>query len=266
MGKKTTSLGPLGSKFFSLAQHRQQTLVRQGELQESLGLTKSQEHTLLKRLTNKGYILRLHRGIYLVPAKLPAGGYWRPNDFYVIEQYMKILDANYYIGGLYAAYYHGLIQQIPSQFLVYNDKYSGNKHFGTLYVSFIKTKSKNIVGFNIEKVPNYGDVHIATKAKSILDIIQDWGRYKLLEDAYQWLGQCCQDEKFLMEFIKLARDHSNKNTIRRIGYYLEKLGVSEQKLIALKQKLSPLKSYVSVYPNRDKQGKKNKKWQIIDNA
>jgi hypothetical protein len=48
MAKKQPSLGPLGTKFFSLMQVRRQTLIRLGELQDSLNLTSVQEQALLK--------------------------------------------------------------------------------------------------------------------------------------------------------------------------------------------------------------------------
>ncbi|MGE3919951.1 MAG: DUF6088 family protein [Gammaproteobacteria bacterium] len=234
MAKKTFALGPLGSKFFSLMQARHQTLIRQGELQSALGLTPAQEQTLLKRLAGKGFLLRLQRGIYLVPKTLPTRGFWRPNDYYIIHQYMKILNAKYYIGGLNAIYHHGLTEQIPNQFTVYNNKYSGKRSFGKLNISFIKNDSANIVGFESKSIPNCGSVNIATKAKTIIDLIQDWKRYHLIESAFEWLEQACNDSNFLKDFIQLAAKHTNNNTMRRIGYYLEKLGVSDRKLSLIK--------------------------------
>ena len=239
-----SSLGPLGTTFFSLMQVRQQTLVRLGDLQISLGLNPSQEHALLKRLTNTGYLLRLQKGYYLVPQKLPAGGAWRPNDYYIIDQYMKLLDAKYYVGGFSAVYYHGLTQQIPNQFTVYNDKYSGKRSFGKLCVVFIKVQSKQIVGFMTTAVPHHGTVNIATLAKTLLDLIQDWSRYQMLEEAYDWLEQNSQKNEFLNEFIPLATNYSNKSTMRRLGYYMEKSGVNEKKLLPLFKHLNIIKSYI----------------------
>lgn len=266
MAKVKSSLGPLGSKFFSLMQVRQQTLVRLGDLQASLGLNSSQEHALLKRLTNKGYLLRLQKGAYLVPQKLPAGGAWRANDYYIINQYMMLLGAKYYIGGISAVYYHGLTQQIPNQFTVYNDKYSGKRNFGKLRVAFIKVQSKRIVGFATTTVPHHGNVNIATLAKTLLDLIQDWPRYHLLEEAFDWLRQNSQKKEFLNEFVSLAANYSNKSTMRRLGYFMEKSGVNEKDLLPFLNQLDTIKSYVPLYPNLSTAGRKNNKWQVIDNV
>lgn len=266
MATKKSALGPLGSKFFSLMQARRQTLVRQGDLRIPLGLTPSQEHTLLKRLTANGYLFRLQRGVFLVPKTLPTGGFWRPNDYYIIDQYMKVLGAKYYIGGFSAIYYHGLTQQMPNQFTIYNDKFSGNRHFGKLAVSFIKIRTKHIAGYTTITIPNYETTNIATKERALLDLIQDWSRYRLLEEAFAWLEQDYQADKFLRAFIRLTVNHANQNTIRRIGYYLEKLGVSSKKLKPLLKQLNIIKAYVFLLPNLKNKGKKDKKWRIIDNA
>lgn len=246
-------------------QVRHQTLVRLGELQGPLHLTPSQEHSLLKRLANNGYLFRLKREIYLIPQQLTPGGAWRPNDYYIIDQYMKVLDTHYYIGGFSAVYYHGLIQQVPNSFVVYNDKYSGKRNFGQLVVSFIKIQSERIVGFTTVVVQN-NTVNIATLAKTLLDFVQDFSRYQMLEEAYEWVKQYSKNDKILKELIHLTAQYGNKNTIRRIGYYLEKTGVDSRKLHSLAKQLTTIKSYVPLFPNFAIKGKKNKKWQVIDNA
>ncbi len=266
MGAKQTALGPLGAKFFSLMQTRNQNLVKLGELQTVLKLTPGQEQTLLKRLADNGFLLRLQKGVYLVPKKLPAGGSWRPNDYYVIDQFMKLSNAKYYIGGFSAVYYHGLVQQVVDQFTIYNDKYTGIKNFGQLRVSFIKVSKKRIAGYTRVSVPNSGTVNMATLAKTLVDLIQDWSRYMLLEEAYTWMTQACKETEFLQELILLVSKVANKVTIRRIAYWLWRNGVSQKKLMPLIQQLSPVKDYIVLYPNKQKIGNKNKKWWVLDNG
>jgi len=266
MGTSKSALGPLGSKFFSLMQAREQNQVKLGELQTALKLTPDQERTLLKRLAVKGYIFRLQKGIYLIPKRLPAGGPWRPNDYYIIDQFMKLHDAIYYIGGMSAVYYHELIQQTVNQFTVYNDQYSGKKSFGHFSVIFIKTKSQNITGFLTVDVPNNGKVNIATLARTVLDLIQHWSRYQLLEEAYSWLEQFNSTKTFLDDLIELTTHCANQATIRRVGYCLEKFGTSDKKLLPLTQQLGETKSYIPLFPNLEIKGDKNKKWSIIENG
>lgn len=266
MKSTKTSLGPIGSKFFALMQTKNQEIVRLGELQKPLGLSSTQEQKLLQRLTSNGYLLRLQRGIYIIPPTIPAGGYWRPNEYYIIDTFMQIHNAKYYVSGIAAFNYHNLTEQIANQYTVYNDKISGAKQFGTLGVQFIKIDKKRITGFIEISLPNNKKAYIANLARTILDAINDWRRYQKILDVYDWLSQYKEDTKFMQEFIQLTQKCANMNAIRRIGYILEKLGLSEKQLLPLYKKLKPIQSWVPLIPNRNSRGTTNKKWRVIDNA
>lgn len=266
MKEEKYSLGVLGSKFFALMQTRRQEIVRLGDLQISLGLSSSQEKELLKRLAKKGYLLRLQRGIYLIPATLQPGGYWQPNEFYIIAKYMETLDAKYYIGGLSALHHYHLTEQIPNQLVVYNDKISRKKKFGKLAVQFIKVSTDNIEGITEFNLPNNQVVNLASLARTILDAVNDWKRYQTLPSAYLWITEHYGNKNFLTEFISLSAKHANTNSLRRIGYCLEQLGVQDRALLPLSKKLKSIKSWVQLIPNNNYKGKTNSKWRVINNA
>jgi len=143
---KSVKLGSLGTKFFAYVQAREIEIVCLGDLQARLGLSPAQEQSLLKRLANSGFILRLKRGVYLVPERFPMGGSWQPNEYYLIAKYMQFVDAKYYIGGFVAIHYYGLTTQIPNVFTVYNDTFSGNRMIGKLKITFIKILPNRING------------------------------------------------------------------------------------------------------------------------
>ncbi len=266
MKSAQTSLGPLGSKFFALMQMKNQKIVRLGELQKPLGLSDIQERKLLQRLADNGYLLRLQRGIYLVPPTIPAGGYWRPNEYYIIDKFMQIHKAKYYISGMAAFNYHNLTEQIANQYTVYNDKISGIKKFGTLAVQFIKISENRITGFIEISLANDEKAYIASLARTILDTINDWKRYQKITEAYAWLSQYKKDNELMSEFIQLTQSCANMNATRRIGYTLEGLGLSEKQVLPLYKKLKSIQSWVPLIPNISARGTAIKKWRIIDNA
>lgn len=264
--KKTPALGKLGSQFFALMQMNQQTLVHTGKLQKPLGITAESEKELLKRLARNGYILRLIKGIYLVPKRIPPGGGWQPNEYYIVAHVMKLYDAKYYIGGMTAFHYHGFIQQIPNQITVYNDKISTQKNIGKLSFIFIKTKAKRIKGTEKIQLPDKSTATIANLARTLMDAVYDWSRYSCLPEAYTWIKAYRDNETLLNELIQLTTDYSNKSTMRRIGYYLESLGINSKILKPLLDKLTPIKSWVPLDPYAATKGETNKKWRIIDNV
>src|SRR3990167_1860819 len=265
MKETRPSLGPLGSNFFAYMQVKGKELVRLGELQEPLGLSAFQEQKLLQRLADKGYLIRLKRGVYLVPQKIPPGGFLRPSEYYVIAKYMEVQNAKYYVSGLAAFNYHGLSHQIANQYVVYNNKISGLKNIDQIAIRFIKTSEKNITGTHLITIKNI-NVPIASLEKSVLDVINDWQRYQILAKAYEWLKKYKKNKKFINEFIRLTLLCANNNAIRRIGYYLEKLGVNKQKLSPLLKKLNSIQSWIILIPKQQQKGKTNNKWRIIDNV
>jgi predicted transcriptional regulator of viral defense system len=262
---KRTALGIYGAKFFALMQMRHQGRVTLGELQAALGLTASQEKTLLMRLARNGYIFRLQRGIYLVPSYIPSGGSWQPNELYIIAQYMEIQQASYFISGQYAFHYYGLSQQLAAQLTVYNNKISGIKKFGRISMKFIKIPRKQVTGYMAVNIGNdLGEVNIATLERTVLDAIND-SRYRLLPEAYTWLEQHAQQPKFLKQFFELVLTCAKKNTIRRVGYYLENKGFLTG-LEKLSELVQPSTAWVQLVSNNSYKGINNKKWGIIDNA
>src|SRR5690242_13896060 len=108
------SLGKLGTHFFSLMQMRGQEILHLGEIQSALHISSKQEKVLLSQLAKKGLIVRLQRGIYLIPKRIPPGGHWQPSAYYLISQLMKVLNVHYYIGGTNAFHYYGLTEQVPN--------------------------------------------------------------------------------------------------------------------------------------------------------
>lgn len=267
MQNKFPELGPLGTKFFAYAQMRGLDMVRLGELQKRLGLSPIQERRLLARLNADGLLFRLQRGIYIVPASIPPGGYWRPNDYLIVAKYMQIHNARYYIGGLTAFNKHGFSTQIPNQLTVYNDKISGKKNFGGITIRFIKVIQDHIIGFDTIGIESgQENYNVANLARTILDAINDWKNYHMLPEAYLWLKKYCLDIIFLKEFVELTAKCANNNSIRRIGFWLEKIGVEADIILPLSKMLLPTKGWVPLIPNKARQGKTSNKWRIIDNA
>lgn len=267
MKKQLPQLGKLGTAFFSLAQTRLLKIVRLGDLQAPLRLTPDQEHQLLKRLTRNGFIVRLAPGKFLIPNKLPAGGFWQPNSNYLILKLMELYNAKYYVGGMSALQYYGLTTQIPNEITLFNDKVNAKKVIGSQTFNLIKIKSKKLAGRVAIDLKNAeGKIYIASLAQTVLDGVQYWKRFSTLPDAYDWIKQNSQNKDFVTQLVQLASQYSNIITIRRIGYYLESLGVSQSILKRLRKKLTAAQGWIVLDPNRSNQGKTNKQWRIIDNV
>ena len=68
MNEKEPVLGKFKMQFLAWIQLEKKTQVVTGETAEAFGLTAIQERKLLSRISQQGLIVRLRRGLYMVPA------------------------------------------------------------------------------------------------------------------------------------------------------------------------------------------------------
>src|SRR5262245_11579262 len=115
----------LETLFFGYIQSRNIQRIETGDLVHALGLTPIQERKLLSRLARRGLITRVRRGLYLVPARIPAGGKWSPGEALALISLMNDQDGRYQICGPNAFSRYGWDDQIPNRTYVYNNRISG---------------------------------------------------------------------------------------------------------------------------------------------
>ncbi|MBU1161993.1 MAG: type IV toxin-antitoxin system AbiEi family antitoxin domain-containing protein, partial [Proteobacteria bacterium] len=118
-------LGNLSSRFFAYIQLKNKDIVYTGELTSVLGITGSQERDLLRRLSDSGWIVRLKRGVYLIPSRIPADGKYSPGFALILQKLLEKEKGKYQICGPTAFNFYGLDDQISSVTYLYNNRISG---------------------------------------------------------------------------------------------------------------------------------------------
>ena len=265
MKKQKRGLGPLESQFFAFVQMKEVSRINIGDLRKALGLSAKQERELLSRLSRAGLIVRLKKGVYLVPKKIPPGGKWRPNEFTLVNELMEEEKARYFISGPAAFYYYGLQTQIPNIITVYNDKISGRRTIAGQEVEFIKTKADRIGGWKEIKLADDKTAKIASLPRSIADAIYDWKRFDSLPEGYLWIKSLLNKPKLFNEFIMQVKNYTNSNTRRRVGAVLDDLNVKNKATNKILKTLKTSQGWVALNPNKPIRGKCIKKWGIIKN-
>lgn len=266
MNDKEPRLGKFKMQFLAWIQLEKKTQVVTGEAAEAFGLTAVQERKLLSRMSQQGLIVRLRRGLYMVPALVPPGGQWSPGEYRLARTLMEDAGASYQIGGAIAFHQYGFDEQVPNEITVYNDKISRRSTIGGLRFTFIKVASKRLGGSNNMKLPDGGEVKIASLPRALMDAVYDWDRYNTLPRAYVWIASRKDELETIKELVRITLRHGNVGTMRRIGYILAKCKVSPRLLGKLKAKVSGGKSLVKLDPTRPARGDINREWGIIDNG
>jgi predicted transcriptional regulator of viral defense system len=260
-------LGPLEIQLFAYTQMRGKVLVRTGELINILGISKKQEWELLSRMARAGLIIRLTRGAYLVPSRVPPGGKYGADEYLILEKLMEVLKGRYQVSGPNAFNFYGFSDQVPNRVYVYNNRIYGERRIGSLQFSFIKTTDNRLGGTAVLKTKTGSKAIIASKSRTLLDAVFDWSRFNTIPRAYLWIAESTQKDKTLAEnLIRMAIKYGNQGTNRRLGYLLETLGVNRKLLDKLKRKLRSSKSLFPWVPASDAKGSVNKDWGLIINA
>lgn len=266
--KSGVALGNMEVKLLSWAQNRKIAVVRSGDAQKALKISKMQEAKLLYTLSKSGLIAQVRRGLYLVPAMLPPGGKWAPSPYLALDVFMKDAGASaYQITGLAAFNSYGLNTQIPTLMDVYNDKVSGEKTLAGQQYRLIKVEKKRL-GFTKDIQIDVDSMKVTTYYSSlpraIFDAIYDADRFGTLPAAYQWLRDRVKDRRFLSEFVKVCLKIGNVSTLRRVGCVLDELGMSKE-AAQFQRKLKQTSAFIPLDPSRPARGRTNSKWGVVVN-
>jgi predicted transcriptional regulator of viral defense system len=275
-------LGPLESQFFAYTQMRRLQIVRLGDLVGPLHLTKAQERRLLSQLTKKGLIVRIIRGAYLVPPRLPLGSAWSPDVDLAIDTLMSLADSRYeaatrpsrgkshtvryQICGPNAFNRYSLDEQLPVRTYVYNDRFTGDRRIGGVNLTLIKV-ARNRLGSTEEITTSAGlRLVYSSRVRTLVDAVYDWSRFDSLPRGFEWIRRELATRRIRAEnLVEATLRFGNQGTIRRMGFLLEKEGVAESLLRRLHNALRSSTSLISWIPNAPRRGKADMRWRVVDN-
>jgi predicted transcriptional regulator of viral defense system len=260
------SLGPTETQALAYLQMRRRRTVRTGELVDPLRLTRTQERELLHRLARGRQIARVRRGLYLVPARLPLGGAWTPDETLALNTLMRDAGARYQICGPSAFSRYGLDNQVPARIYAYNDRISGRRAVGSVELTLIKVSDDRLGGTEKVKTAE-GEVAVyASRARTLVDATYDWSRFNSLPRAYAWIrDELASGRVGGEELVRLTLRYADIGTTRRLGALLERLGVRESLLRKLERRLRPTTSPIPWVPSRPRRGSSARRWGVVLN-
>ena len=267
MKQEKTKLGKLEMQLLAYAQLRKKEFIFSGEIATALEITAKQEWNLFNRMATGGLIIRLKRGVYLVPSRMPAGGRWTVSGYYILSKLMEVNKGRYQISGPSAFNFYDFDDQVPDRMYVYNDRIFGEKEIGGTDFVFIKTDIKRLGSTKNLKTPDGIDAVMVTKTRTLVDAVYDWSRYNTLPRAYGWIAETLKKDPAIIEnLIGDTLRYGNKGTVKRIGYLLAQLSVADDRLSKMKRQLGSAKSLIPWIPGQAAKGSVNKEWGLIVNS
>ena len=259
-------LGEIERRLFAYVQMRGKTTLRTGELTRPLRLTGPQERNLLSRLARAGWIVRVRRGLYLVPHTLPLGGKWSADEALVLAAFMQDVDGRYQICGPNAFNRYGFDAQMPARVYVYNNRISGERTIGSVQLTLIKVADTRLGGTEEVQSPDGVTTVYSSRVRTLVDAVYDWARFNGLPRGYRWIRRELDAKRVsAAELVALSLRYGDLGTIRRMGALLEREGIAGSLLRKLDRTLPPSTGLIPWIPIVPKRGTVNRRWGVVWN-
>ena len=134
-----------------------------------------------------GLIARVRPGLYLVPAQLPLGGAWSPDEILALNTLMEDRQGRYQICGPNAFNRYGFDEQIPTRVYAYNNRISGERSIGAVALTLIKVADGRLGDTEEVRTRKAGPAVYSSRVRTLVDAVYDWSRFNSLPRAYDWI-------------------------------------------------------------------------------
>lgn len=205
-------------------------IITPDEVHKVLNLSKKRSYELLSYWANRGWIQRIRQGIY-VPIPLESTSTTRP-----IEDPWILADKLFspcYIGGLSAAQYWDLTEQIFESVTVYTSKFSrfSRKKIGGVHFVIKRISEPSL--FGTKKVwRNQTKISISDPSRTIVDLFNSpklGGGIRFVMDTFiEYLNSSHKNLPLLFEYSSKL---GTGTIFKRLGFLLEKFAPKEKKMI-----------------------------------
>lgn len=242
-----SSLAAAGADTFTLVQAR-----------EALGPDADAAARVLYRLAAKGWLARLQRGTYrLIPLEAGPEARWAAHEYCVAAT----LVSPYYLAYATALHHYGYSERRPGQVWIATTRRKRPLTVEGVRYRFVTLETK-FFGYTDQPLLN-GCVLMAEREKAIADGF-DHPEYcgGVIEPAKGlWYGS---DEIDLDKTIAYSRRLGNRSAMRRLGYWLELLGFTDEATLKQLETLGN-RNYARLDPVGPARGPKNARWRLIVN-
>jgi predicted transcriptional regulator of viral defense system len=222
----------------------------------------------LKRLVDKGLIVSIHKGYYLIiPPQYRAKGILPPTLF--LDAFMTALERPYYLALLNAAAYHGASHQQPQEFFVVTGfPVLRPMQKKGLKINYISKKEIPASLLDTRKT-EAGYLKISNQALTATDLIQyakRVGGLNRVATVLAELAESIQPDAFDDNLL----EHVPVTALQRLGYLLDKVFDNQPLANALYQALqkngSPLFRIPLKASAPEKGFASDERWKVIVNT
>ncbi len=227
--------------FLDLVKNSKLAVFTPNDISRLTKRSKDYVYTFLNRLANKGLVMRIEHGKYVLPGT-------------PVESVATNLAYPSYISFLSAFYYHKRTTQIPGEMSVVSVHSKKTIEYQGYKIRFIKFQPKNVQGY--ERNMNGYVWYLGSIEKSIVDSLY-LPENCSVADSFIAIREGVDKYKLIDYGLKMG----SKVTLKRIGYLLDIIGIDVNEIFRthMNSKYDPLDPMLPV------KGEKDKKWKLIIN-
>lgn len=236
------------------------------EIRNTTGKTEISLKKELERLSDKGEIVNLRKGFYLIITPRYSSVKKIPLQLYC-EKLFKHLDRNYYVGFFSAAKFHGAShQQVQRDYLITEKPKFNDISKNTIDIRFFTTTNwsdKNIQ----QKKSDAGIFKISSPALTIVDLIHYQTKLGGINRMLATIEELTE-ELTESDLADLLSWYPNKSTLQRLGFLIEELGVEEefQEMIYSDLKAKNFYPVLLSPKSKEKPGAVDNRWKVAINV
>jgi predicted transcriptional regulator of viral defense system len=220
----------------------------------------------LHRLSEKGEVINLRKGFYLIITPRYSTSKKIPIQLYC-EKLFKYLNRSYYIGLFSAAKIHGAShQQVQRDYLITDQPKFNDISKNTIDIRFFTTRNWPDKNIQLKK-SDAGIYKISSPALTIVDLIHHQTKLGGINRMLACIEELAE-ELTRADMEELLEWYPNKSTLQRFGFLLEELEINEnsQELIYANLKSSKFFPVLLSPKPKEKAGAVDNRWKIDINV
>jgi len=237
-----TNISRRGAQVIEEMERRDVVVFSSRDVSRFLGLSRGNTHRILTSMEEKGLIVRVERGKYILKTTL---------DKLDILEVVSHLFSPSYIGFWSALHFHGMTDQIPRKVFVVTTKRKRGTTLMGQEIVYVTVKKEMFFGYEA-----YGRVIASDREKTIIDCL----RQPENAGGMLQISEAITEELDVQRLVEYCLMTGSSAVASRLGFILDKKGLIEV--------VGELQDMITTYSKLDPLGEKtnlNGKWKIYVN-
>ncbi|HOO82931.1 MAG TPA: type IV toxin-antitoxin system AbiEi family antitoxin [Prolixibacteraceae bacterium] len=236
------------------------------ELRSKLEKSETAIKRELDRLTEKGEIVSLRKGFYIIITPRYSNAKKLPIQLYC-EKLFKYLGRNYYVGLFSAAKFHGAShQQIQRDYLITEKPKLNDILKKSIDIRFFTSSHWSSKNIQLKK-SDAGIYKISSPALTIVDLIHYQTKLGGINRIITTIEELVE-EVTVVDLVELLKWYPYKSTLQRFGYILQylEMNIDFQELIFNQLRLGKMFPVLLSPKSNEKPGAASNKWKVDVNV